>query len=125
MEHGDRRRTANDTVDRRICAVALRCSCLAVVAVNIPEPSVIRAVGVLLFCCWVPGTALFAALRAWRLVRSPAASVATSLSIVTLLGQAALATHLWAPAVATEGLAVVCGLLLLPSIAGRRAGKSG
>jgi hypothetical protein len=105
---------------RVICAAALASCCLAAVGLALPVPAVLRAVAVLTFCCWVPGTALFATLGAWQLIRSPAASIAASLSVVILLSQAGLAVHRWAPALGTGILAVVCGVALgLALVSGR------
>lgn len=91
---------------RVTCIAAAACSGLAVLATLAPTPAVLRAPIVLLFCCWVPGVALFAALRAWGLVRSPAATIATSLSLIIVISQVALALHHWAPAPGTTVLAV-------------------
>lgn len=92
---------------RVTCIAAAACSCLAALASLAPTPAVLRAPIVLLFCCWVPGVALFAALRAWGLVRSPAATIAASLSLIIVLSQLALALRLWLPALGTTVLAVV------------------
>lgn len=90
---------------RVTCIAAAACSGLAVLATLAPTPAALRAPIVLVFCCWVPGVALFAALRAWGLVRSPAATIATSLSLLIVISQAALALHVWSPAPGTTVLA--------------------
>jgi hypothetical protein len=97
---------------RFTCAAALTCGAGAAAASLAPAPQLLRAPIVLLFCCWVPGVALFAAMRAWRLVRSPAATITTSLSLLILVSQGALVAHLWAPEQATAVLAAVsCAVL--------------
>ncbi|NMO52874.1 hypothetical protein HH310_16955 [Actinoplanes sp. TBRC 11911] len=97
---------------RYTCAAALACGAGAAAASLTPAPHLLRAPIVLVFCCWVPGVALFAAMRAWRLVRSPAATITTSLSLLILVSQGALVAHLWAPEQATAVLAAAsCAVL--------------
>jgi len=98
------------------CVAALACSILAVIAAVTPLPPTVRGPIMLLFCCWVPGVALFAGVRAWQLVRSPAATIAVSLSLLVLISQVALALHLWAPAVGTTVIAAVSLVALIPAV---------
>jgi hypothetical protein len=111
------REAPDHRTNRVICASALACSGMTVFSVAAAVPVLARSVVVLLFCCSVPGTAMFATLRAWRLLRSPAASVAVSLAIVVILSQVALAAHLWAPATGTALLALACGVPLAAAVA--------
>lgn len=105
------------------CAAALTCSAGAAITSLAPAPEILRAPVVLLFCCWVPGVALFAAMRAWQLVRSPAATIATSLSLLILISQGALVAHLWAPAHATAALAAASCAVLTGAVVMLRPAK--
>jgi len=112
--------------DRLICAAALAWSAATAASVVSPVPPVARAVFVLAFCCWVPGIALFAIVRAWQLVRSPAVSILTSISVIILISQVTLALGVWSPARGTGVLAVACAVLLVVALyasapVGRRA----
>jgi hypothetical protein len=73
----------------------------------------------------VPGVTFFAALRAWHLARSPAATVIGSLSAIIALSQTSLALGVWRPEVCTGALAAACCALLafpvfVPRLAGAR-----
>jgi hypothetical protein len=103
--------TASTPSSRRIC-IAASSSCVAtIISVSTPVPAVVRAVIVILFCCWAPGVAVLAILQAWNLVRSPAATIVTSISTIIVLSQAVLAIHLWLPVILTGYLAAACLLL--------------
>lgn len=115
--------TVQPARSRVLCAAALACAALAAVLLLAPTPPQVRGPITLLFCCWVPGVTLFALLRAWQLVRSPAATVTASLSAVIVLSQVSLALGVWSPAICTGALAAACVVLLaLPVFVPRLTG---
>ncbi|MFI5915945.1 hypothetical protein [Dactylosporangium sp. NPDC051541] len=108
---------------RALCAAAMTCSALAAAGLLAPAPAPLRAAVTLVFCCWVPGVTFFAVLRAWQLARSPAATIAFSLSAVIALSQVSLALGVWRPAVCTGAFAAACcALLAMPVFVPRLAG---
>ena len=106
---------------RGICVAALACAAVTFVGAVVPLPTFVGAPAVLIFWCWVPGVAFFAIVGAWHLVRSPAAAMITSLSLLILFSQVALLLHLWSPRTGTGILAVLSAVLLLPAVCYPRA----